>query len=284
MRRKFFELAIIILLIVLSAGGLWLLNRSYYTERTTPDSSNESEKPKLVAVTSRWLIMGDVFWARSMHKWSQASTLGYAYPFSGLSSFGRENYDAWIANLECPITDRGVNQSEQATLLKFNCPPESLPEAAKWFTAFSLANNHTDNQNGLIGLAQTRQHLEQSGIQSFGHYEPGRVNELCEVLGIAVKARYNDGSIQTGRLPVAFCGYHTVFRTATQPEIDTISRYGAVLPTIVMAHSGAEYKPSHDSIKERQFRSMVDAGATAVFGEHLNWVQDSQAYKGKINC
>jgi hypothetical protein len=41
---------------------------------------------------------------------------------------------------------------------------EYTPEAAKWFDAFTLANNHTDNMEEVDGLDQTRQNLQKKGF------------------------------------------------------------------------------------------------------------------------
>jgi len=54
-----------------------------------------------------------------MNDWSMASPLKTAYPFSRLNEFHRDQYDAWIAGLECP-TVAGFSQTsaeEDATLI-----------------------------------------------------------------------------------------------------------------------------------------------------------------------
>jgi len=82
-------------------------------------------------------------------------------------------------------TVAGFSQTsaEEDATLSFNCSPTYLPEAAKWFTAFTLANNHTDNQ-GPEGFAETKQHLQENNIQYFGNYDPYVADDACEVLAI----------------------------------------------------------------------------------------------------
>jgi hypothetical protein len=146
-------------------------------------------------ITSNTLFFGDVFWGRRMNNWSQSSQLKEAFPFSGLNSFEREKYDAWIANLECPITDQTLTKYEEETLLKFNCRPEYLAEARKYFNVFGLSNNHTNNMEEFEGLKQTRENLEKNDIQYFGHFDNAQVGDLCEVINLPAKAIYNPSDL-----------------------------------------------------------------------------------------
>jgi len=138
----------------------------------------------LSTLSSRLLFMGDVFWGRSINKWSQDSDLKYDYPFSGLSTFDRSKYNAWIANLECPITTRIMSPAEQEQGLRFTCLPEYLPAAHKFFDVFSQANNHTDNQEQIGGLKSTREYLEKEGIQYFGSFDNRVTADVCEVVNV----------------------------------------------------------------------------------------------------
>lgn len=248
---------------------LFRSNTNSVTE-SVHDGSNSTANTRL-------LIFGDLFWGRAVDKWARQSGEGPAYTFSGLSSFNREDYDFWAANLECPITDNGINWQEQISQLKFNCPPEYLNEAKTWFDVFSLANNHTMNQGGQTGLEETRQFLDEHGIQYFGHYDNSVKEDTCEV--ISLPASIGDKNIQ---VPVAWCGFHTVFRTLTDEEIEVISDYAKYFPTIVFAHSGAEYQPKHGNLTQQQFHKVVDAGADLVVATHPHWVQDTEVYKDTL--
>ncbi|OYW84888.1 hypothetical protein B7Z17_03295, partial [Candidatus Saccharibacteria bacterium 32-49-10] len=129
------------------------------------DKTNEPEiaveqapaTPKPVSIQSNTLFMGDVYWGRYMNDWAMKSDLKTAYPFARLNEFNKEAYTAWVANLECP-TVAGFSQTsaQENTTLSFNCSPDYLPEAAKWFDIVSLVNNHSDNR-GVDGFAETKQ-------------------------------------------------------------------------------------------------------------------------------
>ncbi|HEU5186991.1 MAG TPA: CapA family protein, partial [Candidatus Saccharimonadales bacterium] len=274
---------IILGVVVLVVGGVALWAYSPKPPKEQPaEVIKKEDPPHPVSLKSRALFFGDVYWGRYINDWSQASPLKEAYPFSRLSEFGRENYDAWIADLECPTVD-GVHMSSavEDDTLQFNCSPTYLAEAAKWFTVFSNANNHSDNQGGQAGLDETRRHLDEHGIQYFGHFDPRLLSDICEVIALPVQVTDSKAQQQKGQLPVAMCGFHGVFRRPGPEAIEVMQRYANVMPVIAYPHMGAEYQPEPDQIKQDTYRAMIDSGADMVLGDHPHWVQTSEAYKGK---
>lgn len=235
-----------------------------------------------VQITSDILFLGNTFWGRYTGEYAAKSELGNAYPFSKLSELDRDKYDAWISGLECPLkASVHMTAAQQEENLQFNCSPDFVPEAKKWFTAFTLANNHTDNQ-GADGFAETQEHLEAAGIQYFGHYDPDVIDDICEVIALPVTVRYSDDSTKKQALPVAICAYHGVFKIPSQAAVDEIARYSKVMSVFAMPHMGAEYKPVPDQIKTDFYHRLIDAGADVVIGDHPHWIQSTEAYKGKL--
>lgn len=234
-------------------------------------------------ISSNVLFLGNSFWGRYINDWSMASPLKYAYPFSRLNEFHRENYNAWISGLECP-TVAGVNMTsaEMEQALQFNCSPDYLPEAAKWYTAFTLANNHTDNQGGATGFKETQTQLDKYGIQYFGNYDPDVLDDACEVISLPVSVSYDNGSTKDGKLPVAFCGYHGVFKIPSTESVAAMQKYSQYMPVVAMPHMGAEYKPAPDQLKTDFYRGLIDGGADMVIGDHPHWIQTSESYKGHL--
>jgi poly-gamma-glutamate synthesis protein (capsule biosynthesis protein) len=245
--------------------------------------SAEPLETKSVALTSRTLFMGDTYWGRGINLWSQRSALKEAYPFSGFKDFGREKYDAWIANLECPSVP-GVNQSYalEVEKLNFNCPSTYLPEAAKWFTAFSMANNHSANQGGQAGIDATRGALEAQGIQYFGHYDPRILSDICEVVTVGARVQMSDGTTQLGKLPIAMCGYHGLATIPTAEALAVMQRYAKVMPVFSYPHLGVEYTAKPTATQASLYHAMIDNGADAVLGGHPHWVQPAEVYKNKL--
>lgn len=253
--------------------------------RDTTPTTTDRDTPVVVAtpvqLTSDILFLGNTFWGRYTEEYAAKSELGTAYPFSKLHELDRDKYDAWISGLECPMkASVHMTAAQQEENLQFNCSPDFAPEAKKWFTAFTLANNHTDNQ-GADGFAETQKHLEAAGIQYFGHYDPDSIDDICEVIALPVTVKYSDSSERKQALPVAICTYHGVFKIPSQTAVDEISRYSEVMPVFAMPHMGAEYKPVPDQIKTDLYHRLIDAGADMVIGDHPHWIQSTEAYKGK---
>jgi Bacterial capsule synthesis protein PGA_cap len=245
-------------------------------------SLQKATEPKLTSIKMNTLFFGDVFWGRYIDDWAKASPLKTAYPFSGLSTFDRDKYDAWIADMECPITTTYRDSATQDNDLKFSCPTEYTSEAAKWFTAFTLANNHTDNMEEVNGLDQTRENLEKNKVQYFGSFDNSLKKDICEIVSLPARFEYDQKETIKITFPIALCGYHNVFRLPKDDELLVISEYSKYFPTIIMPHQGKEYTTKADELQTEIYRKMIDYGADAVIGDHVHSVQNTEAYKGKL--
>lgn len=257
------------------------------TEETPPD-------PKITQFDAKYLFVGTTFWGRNTNKSARDSELDVTYPFSQLNTLNRENYQAWIGGLECPVTDAGHNYAEEDKIFKFNCDPDYLPEAAKYFTAFLLGNNHAGNQ-GLEGMRTTRKYLEQNGIQYFGtpkrtandtrdteyRNDEADINN-CGIVVLPVKATYDNKEVKELKFPFGFCSAHGVYGVPGDDYLENIKTYAASVPTIAMPHMGAEYQTSHDTLRQNVYRKIIDLGADSVIADHPHTVQDSEAYNGKL--
>jgi len=230
------------------------------------------------------LWFGFVFWGRYVNDWAMASELKEAYPFSRLSDFEKEKYNAWIAQLDCPITDRVIDSKTMDQTLMFNCTSNYLPEASKWFEVFGLANSHTSNMDGLNGFRTTREYLDKYNIQYFGHFDKQYLSEICEVVSLPVSIITNQEYKKTSdyRFPVAICGYHNTFSLATDEQLSMISYYAQYFPTFVVPIQGKEYPTTPDGLQRQEFRKMIDKGADVIIGASAHVVQAAEAYNGKL--
>jgi len=299
-KKKKAIIILAILMLTVAVGTFFVLMRlrqsadeSNAEVVTAPEPAPEPE-PVVTAAKTKILLAGTVFWGRRTDQLARESKLGVKYPFSKLNTLQRENYDAWIGGLECPVTDKGHNYTEEYSIFKFNCDPDYLTEAKKYFTAFMLGNNHTDNQDGGTGLTTTRKYLDQSGIQYFGtpKYSGNVQSELvrdtaeatnCGVVVLPLNVTYDDGEIKKIQMPFGFCSAHGVFGIPGDDYIENMKTYAKYLPTIAMPHMGAEYQPVHDAIRQNLYRKMIDyAGVDSVIADHPHWVQDAEAYNGKL--
>jgi hypothetical protein len=284
LRRRIAKLVgVIICLVALGYGAWWIYQANLTPLGQITQQVNEPEPtPQPKSIYSNMLFTGNTFWGRYTNDWSMDSPLKYAYPFSRLNEFNRDQYNAWITGLECP-TKSGVNMTsaQMEVALQFNCSPEYLPEAAKWFTAFSLANNHTDNQ-GVDGFDETRTQLDAHGIQYFGHYDPRVLEDVCEVISLPVTVTYDDASTDDGKLPIALCGYHGVFRIPPEESVAVMAAYSKLMPVVAMPHMGVEYEAAPDQLKTDFYRRLIDGGADMVLGDHPHWIQNTESYKGRL--
>ena len=156
------------------------------------------------------MLAGTIVWDRDVEvaSYREDGTIDWEYPFKGLQTYEPETYDAWVADLECPISDQDVSDAAGRTLLEFNCLPEFLPPATKYFEFFNLSNNHSDN-SGREKLEETRQILGEAGIQHFGDSDPSYRDHNCEIVALPIKLFSKpSGDFETARLPVAFCAWH----------------------------------------------------------------------------
>ena len=281
--KRWYVLIVVVFVLLAAAYGLWRLTVNPDSSKTkNSTSTNQVESASPVNISSRVLFTGNVYWGRYINDWSQGSPLKTAYPFSRLNEFQRENYQAWIGGLECPtVADVHLTSAQEEATLSFNCSPDYLSEASKWYTAFTLANNHTDNQ-GAEGFKETQKHLDEHQIQYFGHYDPREVNDICDIIRLPAIIHMDDNTQKEGFLPVALCGYHGVFRIPSEESLEVMRQYSEYLPVIAMPHMGAEYQPAPDSLKTQVYRSMIDHGADVVIGDHPHWVQTTEAYNGKL--
>lgn len=277
-------LSLLAIAVCLVGVATYLLARFMVQPRPTslarPDS-RLTAPPKAVSARSRVLFMGTTYWGRYTNRAAEKSGNKLSFPFEKLGSLDRKKYDAWVANLECPLSAKvNLTAEQEEETLSFNCSPDYLPEAAKWFDVFGSANNHSDNQ-GEAAFLETRQQLDKYKIQYFGHYDPEVISDVCEVVGVSFKVAYDRGSKKDLDLPIALCGFHGVFKIPSEDSLAVMKRYSQYMPVVAYPHAGAEYKAEPDQIKTDLYRSMIDHGADMVIGDHPHWVQATEVYKGK---
>ncbi len=279
---KYLLLSLLVLVVLLV--GLWL----FFNRQSAPPVSSNSAKnalnnPKVQSVNGRYLFNGTIFWGRAIEKWSQKAdgSYDYTHPFSQLKSFDRDMYDAWVADLECPVLDINIPYQVQVDQLKFNCRPEFLSDAVKYFNIINLANNHSSDQ-GLDGYIKTQDVITKAGAQTFGHYDPSMTDDTCQVVALPIRLKMTDNQKKTGSLPIAFCAWHYFYRTPEPTEIDVIKKYAKLMPVFAFVHMGQEYLTSATPIQQDIARRVIDAGADFVIANNPHWVQNSEVYKNKL--
>lgn len=273
--------AIISVGLAVAIGIIFAKNNDFLAKNHEPLNISAAEVPKVTSASSRLLFTGTTFWGRNTRNAAVASGLNEDYPFVNFDGFGRENYQAWIGNLECPITEKEHTKAEEDDIFAFNCLPSYLPNVSKYWTAFSLGTNHADNW-GDEGIVTTKENLADAGIQYFGHTKYDNATENCSIVVIPTVAKFDDNSEYEFSMPLGFCSAHGVFGIPTEDALLNMKKYAEIIPTIVMPHMGVEYENSADQLRTNLYHKMIDYGADMVLADHPHHVQNAEAYNGHL--
>ena len=284
-RLSVFCLVLIAGLIIIS--GLLLLSLDAYKDKDsqTNDQETITNVEQIDELAGHYLLTGTIVWDRNVETWSRVSgQIDPQQPFSGLYTYQPENYDAWVADLECPTSAQDLPAEAGGDhRLEFNCRQEYLEPARKYFEFFNLANNHSDN-SGRDKLEETRQALSQAQFQHFGDPDPSYTDNACEVVGLPIRllSKSETEPVTTGRLPVAFCAWHYFYRKPLPGEIELMKEYAKIMPVFSFVHMGQEYAAAADGVQRQIAHAVIDAGAEFVVGNNPHWVQDAEVYNGKL--
>jgi hypothetical protein len=284
-RRKPVLISVILGVLLTIGASVWIWasqrNDSDEAEDTTQVVEfTDGEQPE--RVVGRYLFTGSTVPARGIQQQATRAdgTIDYYQPFSELHTLEPEKYDAWMTELECPITDRQMTFREQVDTLVFNCLPGFVDPLVEYFELISLANNHSGDL-GLEAFEETQQRLDDAGAQIFGHYVPGETADACEVIGLPV--RIQSGEEETGgRLPIAFCAWH-YFNMSPEPgELEAMLEYVDILPVFAFTHAGAEYFAEAQPPEEELTRAVLDLGAEFIINNNPHWVQNTDVYNDRL--
>lgn len=285
-KRLFFILAG---LIVLSGGGLaaWqFIGDRAPTEGPQQEANvivDEIDGQTPASVTGRYLFTGTTVPARGIQQSATRAdgTIDFDQPFSQLDTLEPEKYDAWMTELECPITDRQMTFREQVDTLVFNCLPGFVEPLVEYFELISLANNHSGDL-GRAAFDETQDRLDAAGAQIYGHYDPSETSDTCEVIALPVRIQFPDEEETEGRLPIAFCAWHYFFRTPEPGELEVMLDYVDILPVFAFTHAGAEYFAEAQPPEVELTRSVIDLGAEFIINNNPHWVQNTEVYNDRL--
>ena len=109
---KWLSRIVLVLLAVLAIAVITCVALIYFgpkisEQKQEPAAEVAKAEPRIVAASAKYLFAGTTFWGRRTNTMARASELGVKYPFSQLDSLNRDEYDAWIAGLECPLVEKG---------------------------------------------------------------------------------------------------------------------------------------------------------------------------------
>lgn len=250
-------------------------------QNQTQQQDNSSEQPD--RVEGAYLLTGTIVPARGVEQFARRSdgSIDFQQPFSQLHTLQPEAYDAWVTDLECPITDADLSFRQQVETLVFNCRPGFVEPIVQYFEIINLANNHSSDQ-GQAAFVETQKRLEEAGSQVFGHYDSSENDDVCQVIGLPVRVQQANGTETSERLPVAFCGWHYFTRDPVQEELAVMDRYAELMPVFAFTHAGAEYLAEARQPEVNLARSLIDRGAEFVINNNPHWVQNTEVYNDRL--
>ena len=224
----------------------------------------------------RMVFVGDVMLADTPGKLIRTGKDPFRY-------FGTvlRDADLTIGNLECVISAKGRAIDKPYT---FRAPKRALPLLKKYFSAVSVANNHTGDF-GKAAFADMLDSLDKHEIPFFGggrHLRDAHQPFIREIKGKRIgMLGYN------GFFPRSFEASDKTPGSAWLDEDFVLHdiRYAkqqlGVDFLIVYPHWGWEYQKLASPRQREMARLMIDSGADAVVGGHPHVTQDIEIYKGK---
>ncbi len=261
--------AIILLVFIIKKSNIYIDTNLNFANTTEATQKLEVQKPKNIKI----LILGDMMFDRGVR--SKINTSGFTEIFGPATTTFAE-YDLVVANLEGPISSY-----KSKTILDNN---KSIPGFQFTFATgtakalkdagidiVSLANNHTDNF-GQDGLKQTRQLLDEVGVQYFGSPQNSSQNNS----GISTSTCISTQVGMTGadNICIGFIGWHEFGSKNHQEILKEIARLRPLVDYLVVyPHWGEEYKKTPHIEQVRLARVWTDAGADAVIGAHPHVIQ-----------
>ncbi|MDO8914490.1 MAG: CapA family protein [Coriobacteriia bacterium] len=228
------------------------------------------------------IAVGDLLF--SLGPASLIKSQGGAAPLAKVADLLKDA-DITIANLECPLSTRGVKVGGKPDHLIFRAPPqavESLTTAGVDIVA--LANNHMMDY-GAPAMEDTLRTLDTAGVAHAG----GGMNKADAWKPAIVEREGKKVAYLsfTQRIPSYF------MPTASTPGIASGKDMRAVIAAIraaktqadyviVSFHWGVEQAYEVNAGQVRDGRAAIDAGADMVLSHHPHVMQGVEFYKDKL--
>jgi poly-gamma-glutamate synthesis protein (capsule biosynthesis protein) len=229
----------------------------------------KKENVKLIAV-------GDIFLGRLVDE--VISQNGPDFLFERIKQYLKG--DIVFANLETPLSFRGVPNTNKSCILLFKGNPivaDALKRAG--FNILSLANNHIFDY-GFEGFKDTIDILNKTSITHVGvgcNLEESRLVKIIEVKGVkigflAYSYSYHAGLYKPGCAPMTMKVIESDIRKA-KSKVDIL---------VVSFHNGIEFSHYPTLNMRKIAKKAVDSGAHLVLGHHPHTIQGIERYNKAV--
>ncbi len=226
------------------------------------------------------MAAGDILLGRDVDKY--LGERGYDYPYTDTKKEIMKA-DIAMANLECPLTDRGRAVLKRPDLIfrgnKLN--GAALKDAG--FDIMSLANNHTMDQCR-EGLTDTIELLESCGIRALG--AGATRSEAREPVFIEKKGK-RVGFLGYSDFPPEGYIYDEYKADVARTDMDSLVEEVRAAREdcdflIVSFHWGKEFDCYPGDRQIEMAHRAVESGADLIIGHHPHVLQGMEKYKGKL--
>lgn len=243
---------------------------------TAPPVQSEADSGERIKLT----FVGDIINAGKVA--AVVEQHGYGYPYTYVEELFRED-DITIANLETPITSRGVPVTDKEFVYK-SSPKMAPAMKAAGIDIVNLANNHILDQ-GEQGLLDTFSVLEKSEIDYVG-------------AGKDIEEAYSPVIVQKKGISVAVFGFSRVIpevswyagkdKPGVAATYDPVRAVEAIKKVrdqvdliVVIPHWGKEKVDEPVDYQRSLAKAYIDAGADLIVGGHPHVLQGFENYNGK---
>jgi poly-gamma-glutamate synthesis protein (capsule biosynthesis protein) len=189
--------------------------------------------------------------------------------------------DIAVCNLECVLAGGGTQVLKPYT---FRGPRESIPLLKRYFSAVSLANNHTGDF-GKDGFQRQLTLLKDAGLPYFGggsNRQEARRPLVFERSGLRIALLgYNDFPPRSFAAGDERPGVAWLVEEVVLADIRAARAREHADVVIPFLHWGREESPAPAKWQKDLARQMIDAGASAVVGGHAHVTQTVDTYKGR---
>jgi poly-gamma-glutamate capsule biosynthesis protein CapA/YwtB (metallophosphatase superfamily) len=190
-----------------------------------------------------------------------------------------QDADLTVGNLECAIVKDGHAEDKPYT---FRGPKDALPLLKKYFSAVSLANNHSGDW-GKHGFLTELDLLRETGLPYFGGGRNTREAHRPLVLTAAGKRiaflGYNDFPPQRFAAGPSSPGTAWLVTKDVVRDIKLARKEADFV--VLFLHWGEDLEPVVAPEQKAMAHAFIDAGADAVIGGHAHLTQDAEWYQDK---
>ena len=199
-------------------------------------------------------------------------------PFANVATV-LQDADLTIGNLECAIVKEGHAEDKPFT---FRGPSKALPLLKKFFSAVSLANNHSGDW-GKRGFMTELELLRETGIPFFGGGANTREARRPLVLTAGGKRiaflGYNDYPPRRFAAGPSSPGTAWLIEKDAVRDIQQAKKQADFV--VLFVHWGEDLEPTITPEQKAMGHALIDAGADAIIGGHPHLTQDEEWYKDK---